>query len=110
MQNGGGSGGDGSSSGLSSKSKKIIGGVVGGRGGAILIGAIAIVLLRVRGRQNKQKVNEDDIIFAGQNDNLMREKNATPLNPQAAVANAPFRNNLEQYHNPNGAVNTASNF
>lgn len=98
-----GSGGSGSSSGLSSSSKKIIGGVVGGIGGAILVGALAVVAWRLWGRKHHKVPTEDEDIFAGTNDNLMREK---------AVGNggSPLRGNLEQYHNPNGAVNTASNF
>lgn len=105
VQNGGGSG-DNGSSGLSTSSKKIIGGVVGGIGGAILVGAIAIVLWRLWGRkQNKPDLDDTDI-FAGQNDSLMREKETSPGGP------TPLRspNNLDRYHNPNGAVNTASNF
>jgi len=101
VQNGGGSGS--SSSGLSSSSKKIVGGVVGGIGGAILIGAIAVVLWRVWGRKQKKPVIDEDDLFAGQNDSLMREK-------QTGNANIPLRSNQQTYHNPNGAVNTASNF
>jgi hypothetical protein len=101
VQNGSGSG-DGSS-GLSSSSKKIIGGVVGGIGGAILVGAIAVVAWRLWGRKHHKVATEDDDIFVGTNDSVMREK-------AAGNASTPFRSNLEQYHNPNGAVNTASNF
>jgi len=102
VQNGGGSGGSGSG-GISTSSKKIIGGVVGGIGGAILVGGIAIVLWRMYARKQKSKVTEDDIIFAGQNDSLMREK-------EIGNTGVPLRSNSEHYHNPNGAVNTASNF
>ncbi|CAD6584413.1 MAG: hypothetical protein ASARMPRED_001755 [Alectoria sarmentosa] len=48
-----GSNGGSGSSGLSSKSKSVIGGVVGGVGGAILLGGLAIVFLRVWGKNRR---------------------------------------------------------
>ncbi|KAF1814676.1 hypothetical protein P152DRAFT_448002 [Eremomyces bilateralis CBS 781.70] len=58
--------GDGAepSSGLSSDKKKIIGGVVGGVGGAILLGGIAIVAWRLWGKK-KQRWDEDEVWTTG---------------------------------------------
>lgn len=100
-----GGSGSGSSSGLSSSSKKIIGGVVGGVGGAILVGALAVVAWRLWGRKNRVPSPEDEDLFAGTNDNVMREKVAHNTN-----GSVPQRTNLDSYQNPNGVVNTASNF
>jgi len=94
LQNGGGSG-----SNLTTSSKSIIGGVVGGIGGAILIGGLAVVAWRLWGRKKRQQVPNDDFLDS-RDDSINREKRASQG----------FRSNLEQYHNPNGPVNTASNF
>lgn len=56
--NNGGSG----SSGLSSKSKSIIGGVVGGVGGAILLGGLAIVFCRVWGKNRRSHGADTDVM------------------------------------------------
>lgn len=89
-QNGGG--------GLSSNSKKIIGGVVGGIGGALVIGALAYTAWRVWGK--KRNVHDDDLY----DPNANTEKTSSSTDNQQ-----PFRSTLDQYHNP-GPVNTASNF
>lgn len=73
---------------------------MGGVGGAILVGAIALVLWRMHSRKQKQAVKDEDDVFAGPGDSLMREKHTSN----------PFKKNLDQYHNPGGTVNTASNF
>ncbi|KAF2467007.1 uncharacterized protein BDR25DRAFT_359061 [Lindgomyces ingoldianus] len=92
--------GGGSSSGLTDSNKKIIGGVVGGVGGAILLGGIAIVCWRIWGR--KKRVSEDD-------DDLMAGTGSA-LGDKPAPNNTPFQSNLEQYHNPGGRPNAAANF
>lgn len=51
--------GGGSGSNLSTNTKSVIGGVVGGVGGAVVVGALAFVLFRVRGNRKKQ-TNVDD--------------------------------------------------
>lgn len=99
LNNGGGSG---SSSGLSTKSKQIIGGVIGGVGGAILVGGIALVAWRMWGRRRHDRVANDEDALDSPSDSLRREK--------AARNGTPFQRNLDQYHNPGGVVNTASNF
>jgi len=82
---------------LSSSSKKIIGGVVGGIGGAILLGGIAFAVWRVYGR--KKPVDDTD----------MYDPNAHNDKVGAPTGDSPFKNTLDQYHTP-GPVNTASNF
>ncbi|KAK3690669.1 hypothetical protein LTR37_019037 [Vermiconidia calcicola] len=82
----------GSGANLSDSAKNIIGGVVGGVGGALLIGGLAFVAWRLWGKK-KQAAQQDDII-SGQK----RESTMT------------YNNSESRYTNPNGAVNTASNF
>ncbi|KAL2355573.1 hypothetical protein BJ546DRAFT_635819 [Cryomyces antarcticus] len=83
-------GGDGSSgSGLSSKSKSVIGGVVGGVGGAILLGGIALVAWRVWGRRG-HRLDEDDELMGSRNDSIQREKVGN-----RAAANTPFQSTLD---------------
>lgn len=57
-----GSNGGSGSSGLSSKSKSVIGGVVGGVGGAILLGGLAIVFWRVWGKNRRSHGDNNDSI------------------------------------------------
>lgn len=92
--------GDGGSSGLSDTNKKVIGGVVGGVGGAILLGAIAVVFWRMRSR--KSRVTDDDA-------DLMAGTGAA-LGDKTHNGPSPFQSNLEQYHNPGGRPNAAANF
>ena len=73
-----------SNAGLSDATKKTIGGVVGGVGGAILLGAIAVVAWRVWGRKSH---HEEDY-------GLMEEKEGTPNQ---------WTSTLDQYHKPGGA-------
>jgi len=93
-----GSGGSGSS-GLSESAKKTIGGVVGGVGGAILLGGIAIVFWRLRSKK-RHAADEDDDIMSGTTDSYGEHKR------QGAQ---PFQSTLDQYHAP-GKVNAAANF
>jgi len=75
--------------------------VVGGIGGAILIGGIALVCWRLWGKKKREQLPQDDFLDS-RDDSIRREKGASTR---------PFsQSNLDQYHNPNGAVNTASNF
>ncbi|KAH8730116.1 hypothetical protein GQ44DRAFT_736921 [Phaeosphaeriaceae sp. PMI808] len=92
---------DGDNGGLSDDNKKVIGGVVGGVGGALLLGGIALVFWRMKKRQSKVTVDDDDLT----------------LNTGAALGDktngtgaSPFQSNLEQYHNPGGRPNAAANF
>jgi uncharacterized membrane protein YebE (DUF533 family) len=92
LANGGGNG-----SNLSTSSKKVIGGVVGGIGGAIVIGGIALVAWRLWGKKKGQQLPQDD--YDAGRDSVIQEKRRS---------SQPFQTN--SYQNPNGAVNTASNF
>ena len=58
---GGGGGGSGSS-GLSPKTKSVVGGVVGGVGGAILLGGLAIVFWRVWGKTRRSRNADNDFV------------------------------------------------
>ncbi|KAG2412245.1 hypothetical protein HFD88_009802 [Aspergillus terreus] len=93
------------SSGLSSSEKKIVIGVVVGVGGAILIGAIAVVAWRMHVRKRNALDQDDsaDLMSGTAVGSGMREKAPSP------AQGTPFRSTLDQYHNP-GPVNAASNF
>jgi hypothetical protein len=101
----GGSGG--SSSSMAPQTKAIIGGVVGGIGGAILIGGLAIVAWRLWGKKKREQAAAVDDFGMGTagspRDSLGREKQTS------ASSHAPTLS-TSSYRNPNGVVNTASNF
>lgn len=71
-----------------------------GIGGAILVGALAVVAWRIWGR-GKKGDDEDEIY----------DPNATSTEAKTSSISgqSPFKTTLDQYHNP-GPVNTASNF
>jgi hypothetical protein len=91
-----------SGGGLSKEKQSIIGGVVGGVGGALLLGGIALVCWRMWGRKKRVSADDDDINF--------NTGSALGDKPASGAANTPFQNNLEQYHNPGGRPNAAANF
>lgn len=94
-----------SSSGMSDNTKKIIGGVVGGVGGAIVLGALAVVAWRIWGRK-KNRAEDDDDYLAGSNAHQ-------PLNGEKLNSSSPndmFNRTLESHHTPGGRVNAAANF
>lgn len=92
---------------MSPQTKSIIGGVVGGIGGAIVIGGLAIVAWRLWGKKKRAReaaVDDYGMGTAGSpRDSLGREKQTS------ASSHAPTLSR-DTYRNPNGAVNTASNF
>jgi hypothetical protein len=92
---------------MSPKTKAVVGGVVGGIGGAILIGGLAIVAWRLWGKKKRAReaaVDDYGMGTAGSpRDSLGREKQIS------ASSHAPTLS-TDTYRNPNGAVNTASNF
>ena len=97
-----GTNGGSGSTGISSSTKKVIGGVVGGVGGAILLGGIAIVVWRIWGR--KQRSGYDD------NDPMDSQPGSSGREKRSSVSGqSPFRSHLDQYHQTQ-PVNTASNF
>jgi hypothetical protein len=95
-------GGNSGDSGLSDSNKKVIGGVVGGVGGALLLGGIALVFWRMKKRQNKVTADDDDL--------NLNTGAALGDKPQNGTGASPFQSNLEQYHNPGGRPNAAANF
>ena len=97
------SGSGGSGHGLSDTNKKVVGGVIGGIGGAILLGGLAIVAWRIWGRKKRVSEDDDDLM-AGTGSALGDKPNSAGNN------HAPFQSNLEQYHNPGGRPNAAANF
>ncbi|KAF9891144.1 hypothetical protein FE257_005080 [Aspergillus nanangensis] len=96
---------DEGSSGLGPEQKKIVIGVVVGVGGAIILGAIAVVAWRIRARRRAALDNDDsaDLMSGTALGTGAREKAPSPN------SGTPFRSTLDQYHNP-GPVNAASNF
>lgn len=90
LANGGGSG-----SGLSGNTKAVVGGVVGGIGGAALVGGIFFVLWRVYGKKKRENRYSDYTEkYGGSN----RESTMT------------YGTGSEGYSSYGGRVNTASNF
>lgn len=71
--------------------------------GAILLGGLAAVAWRFR-RRNRRPAEDDDDLMGGAPGSAGREKTSNGSD------SSPFKSTLEQYHNPNGMVNTASNF
>lgn len=101
----------GSGSNLSTNSKKIIGGVVGGIGGAVLIGGLAFVAWRLWGSK-KAADNQDDYYEGSGTDSIAGQKRqSTGVLSNSAFSDSNNANaGLERYQNPNGAINTSSNF
>jgi hypothetical protein len=93
---------NGNDSGLSDSNKKVIGGVVGGVGGALLLGGIALVFWRMKKRQSKVTADDDDL--------NLNTGAALGDKPQNGTGASPFQSNLDQYHNPGARPNAAANF
>ncbi|KAL8745600.1 MAG: hypothetical protein Q9190_002283 [Brigantiaea leucoxantha] len=94
--------GNSGSSGLDSSQKRIVIGVVVGVGGALLLGGLAVVAWRIWGRRRHD---------AGEENDLMDSQLGSSGEKRSSVSGqSPFRSTLDQYHNPAGPVNTASNF
>ena len=91
-------GGDGSN--LSDHAKKVIGGVVGGIGGAILIGGLAFVAWRLWGKKKAAQEEPDEVWGGSRPDSIETAKRSSGM---------PDYTN-QGYHNPGGAINTSSNF
>ena len=88
--------------GLSESNKKVIGGVIGGVGGALLLGGIALVFWRMKKRQHKVTADDDDL--------NLNTGAALGDKPQNGTGATPFQSNLEQYHNGGARPNAAANF
>ncbi|TGZ80421.1 hypothetical protein EX30DRAFT_341650 [Ascodesmis nigricans] len=93
----------GSSGGLDSKQKSIVIGVVVGVGGAILLGALAVVVFRVRKKRNNP-LDADDYMNG--------RRDGSPLSSSrkegSELGSSPFQATLDQYHRQ--PVNASSNF
>ena len=74
---------------------------MGGIGGAILIGGLAIVAWRLWGKR-RRSIDDDNDPMGSVPGSSGREKTSS-----VSGGHSPFRSNLDQYHAP---VNTASNF
>ena len=85
--------------GLSQGDKNIIGGVVGGIGGAILLGGIALVFFRLY-RRRRRTEEDEDMASAG---SLNREK------ASSGTLTTDAEDPLQRYQQP-GKVNAAQNF
>lgn len=105
LANGGGSGDN-----LSTNAKKIIGGVVGGIGGAILIGGLAFVAWRLWGKKKAAAGEQDDFYDGSQEGSIANQKRESMGVLSNSGASEGGGNGLERYQNPNGRINTASNF
>jgi hypothetical protein len=83
--------------------------VVGGVGGAILLGGLALLAWRIWGRKKYTPPYEgdDDDMMSGDSSVMRQKRNSNPN--LGGYGNQPFQNNLEQYHRP-GPTNAASNF
>ncbi|KAF1820192.1 uncharacterized protein K489DRAFT_372714 [Dissoconium aciculare CBS 342.82] len=111
LQNSGDGDGNGS---LSPMSRSVIGGVVGGIGGAILLGGLAIVAWRLWGKKKSQResLTQEDYLNQGRSDysrgnSFGAEKRISPLSSSYGGMSPGA---ASTYTNPNGKVNTASNF
>jgi len=97
------SGGEGGATGLSSKAKGIIGGVVGGIGGAILLGGIALVCWRIWGRKKNTPDTYDD---------FRSEGTAVASSPghKESESVADDNSHMDRYTSSAGRPNAAANF
>jgi len=78
---------------------------VGGIGGAILIGGIALVAWRLWGKKKHTKLPQDEDLSARPSSTVVQEK-PTPTGSMGSR----FSDPLDRYHSPGRPVNTASNF
>jgi hypothetical protein len=102
--------GDSGSSGMTPKTRNTIIGVVVGVGGAIVIGALALVAWRIWGK--KKQAEENDGLMAYDNTAYggAEHKSEISHSPSASTSQrSPFQSTLENYHQPSN-VNASSNF
>jgi len=107
-------GGNGSSSGgLSSSTKAIIGGVVGGIGGAMILGALAVVAWRLWGRKGHGKEDEDDLMSASHYDSNSEKPMSSGTIANSGMTNSGYSGGeVDRYNAPhlNVPANAAQNF
>ena len=97
----------GSSEGMSKETRNIVIGVVVGVGGAIIIGVLAFVLLRIRNR--KRAAEAPDSYATMQPMDKPDSPHAPSGGHMATGPRNPFQSTLETYHAPTH-VNASSNF
>ena len=85
---------------MSPQTRNIVIGVAVGVGGALILGALLVVFLRLRRKRN---ASEDADELMGGGGRYGHEKTGS-------VDNSPFKSTLDQYHNPAGRVNQSANF
>jgi hypothetical protein len=95
---------------MSQGTKNIIIGVVGGVGGAIVLGALGFVAWRIWGRKRRAEENDGlmDYHTAGTSA-FSSEPKPDASSTGTAPSRSPFQTTLEDYHRP-GQVNASSNF
>jgi hypothetical protein len=97
---------------MSATTRNTIIGVVVGVGGAILLGALAIVWWRLRSRRRQAEENDGLMSYDNNLGNGI-EKSEHGTSPPGTVGSQsqrnPFQSTLENYHQPT-AVNPSSNF
>jgi hypothetical protein len=76
-----------------------------GVGGAIVLGAIAVVVWRISKKRNGNNADDDDDLMSGTAVGSGRSE----MTSSPGTTGTPFKSTLDQYHNP-GPVNAASNF
>ena len=98
--------GDGSTSGMSTKTRNTVIGVVVGIGGAIVIGALAVVAWRVWGRKKQHEENDGLMAYDMSSAGVEKSERGSSA---GGPASTPFQSTLDNYHQP-GHVNASSNF
>ncbi|KAK1758502.1 hypothetical protein QBC47DRAFT_143498 [Echria macrotheca] len=89
-------------SGMSPQTKNVVIGVVVGVGGAIILGALAVVAWRIWGRKKQAEDNDELMTYPS-------SAGEKPDTSNSMSGRTPFQSTLESYHAPT-QVNTASNF
>ncbi|KAH6697552.1 hypothetical protein F5X68DRAFT_197568 [Plectosphaerella plurivora] len=99
-----------SSGGMSQSNKNIIIGVVGGVGGAIVLGALGFVAWRIWGRKRRAEENDALMDYHTAGTSAFSSEPKPDASSNGTAPNrSPFQTTLEDYHRP-GQVNASSNF
>lgn len=103
------SGKDSGSSGMKEGTKKTVIGVVVGIGGAIVLGALALVGYRIWGRRRHNEENDGLMDYNMGTGGVEKHEPSGSVAGSQAQHPSPFQSTLENYHQP-GQVNASSNF
>jgi len=106
--------------GLNDDTRKIVIGVCVGVGGAILLGALALVYWRIRNRKKQAEENEGlmeyNAGYTGPGADKMEPPGSaatgtgTTVPTSSGGGRSPFQSTLDTYHQPTPPVNASSNF